>query len=87
MTKEDIEETKTDKPNNALKPCPFCGGYAKLRTANRTIIKGETVRNCYVYCKTCDARGTRFLEGNTPETHTKARQNAINAWNNRTSDI
>ena len=66
-----------------LKRCPFCGGMAKLRKQNRTIIEHQTQRNCYVYCIECDGRGKRYLEGNTQEEHIMARQLAVEAWNRR----
>ena len=66
-----------------LKPCPFCGGKPKLIIQNRTVIKGTVVRNCYVHCLNCDARGSRFLEGETAETHKIARESARLAWNAR----
>lgn len=66
-----------------LKPCPFCGGEAKLRKKNRTIIEGNTRRNCYVYCLRCGARGTRYIEGSTEQEHMQARKMALLAWNER----
>ena len=66
-----------------LKPCPFCGGKAKLRKQNRTIVEHQTQRNCYVYCTECDGRGKRYLEGNTQEDHIIARQLAVESWNRR----
>lgn len=69
-------------PDRRLLKCPFCNGMPKLRRKNRTIINGETKRNCYVYCSTCDSRGTRFIYDDfatTEETH----QKAIDAWNRR----
>lgn len=66
-----------------IKTCPFCGGRAKLRKQNRTIIDHQTQRNCYVYCTECDARGKRYLEGNTSDEHIVARFLAVEAWNKR----
>ena len=54
-----------------LKPCPFCGGKAKV---------GTTGYSYKVYCDTpsCDVRpNTRFH---------KTRENAIKAWNRRAND-
>lgn len=66
-----------------LKPCPFCGGEPRLIIQNRTVIKGIVMRNCYVHCLNCDARGERFLEGETVAEHKEARQKAKDAWNRR----
>lgn len=65
-----------------IKACPFCGSYAKLRRKNRTIINGQTVRNTFIYCPVCDARGTRILY-NDFETSEEAEQEAKNMWNRR----
>ena len=65
-----------------LKPCPFCGGHARLARHSKTIFAGETHRNTYVYCSVCQSRGQRFLyqEFAAP---LEAHQAAIDAWNGR----
>lgn len=65
-----------------LKKCPFCGGEAKLRKKNRTIINGETKRNCYVHCCDCDARAERFVYYDYAEPR-YFHEKAIEAWNQR----
>lgn len=65
-----------------LKECPFCGGQAKLRKKNRTIIDRETKRNCYVYCLNCDARAERFVYDDSHEAG-YFHQKAVDAWNTR----
>ncbi len=70
-----------------LMPCPFCGGEPRLIIQNRTVIKGIVMRNCYVHCLNCDARGERFLEGETIEEHKAARYAAKAAWNRRANDV
>lgn len=65
-----------------LKKCPFCGGYGKLAERSRTVVKGETVRNTYVRCVRCDARGERFLYREFDSSH-DAHMAAIEAWNRR----
>ena len=65
-----------------IKKCPFCGGEAKLRKHNRTIIEMEKKRNCYVYCVECGARAERFVYEDFAGPryfHDKA----IEAWNER----
>lgn len=68
--------------NINLLPCPFCGGEAKLRKKNRTIINGTTRRNCYVYCLDCDARAERFVYEDFAEPR-YFHDRAIEAWNSR----
>ena len=62
--------------------CPSCGAKAKLRVKNRTIINGETTRNCYVYCPNCDFRGPRILYTDF-EYSQDAHVEAVNRWNRR----
>ena len=68
--------------NSKILPCPSCGGNGKLKVKNRTIINGEKVRNCYIYCPTCDFRGPRFLYKDFDSSFS-AHEAAINAWNKR----
>lgn len=63
-----------------VKPCPLCGGYAKLERKSKTIIKGEQRYITYVRCCDCDVRGPRVLLGNNV---TYAREIAIKRWNRR----
>lgn len=62
--------------------CPSCGGPGKIKEKNRTIIKGETLRNCYVYCPNCDFRGPRVLYQDYSEPHL-AELAAVDKWNRR----
>lgn len=57
-----------------LKPCPFCGGKAKLRKEGSSY---------YVSCSKCGARGTRSLVKKWHSVVYIAQGNAIEAWNNR----
>ncbi len=62
--KQEIEMTKE------LKPCPFCGGEAKVENF-------EPWESLYwVGCKKCGSTGER----------SKSLAGAINAWNRRVSD-
>lgn len=54
-----------------LKPCPFCGGNAKIVEGYDCLL-GETVY--YIEC--CDCKAT-FLDGNDN------RENEIKKWNRR----
>lgn len=62
-----------------IKSCPFCGGNARLKRKNRTVIGSAIKRNTYVYCPNCDVRGKRFLY----EDYKDAEQRGIEAWNER----
>ena len=62
--------------------CPLCGSMARLRRKNRTVVDGEQVRNCYVYCPECDARGPRILYKYFTVS-SDAEEVAISMWNQR----
>ena len=57
-----------------LKPCPFCGGEAKLCKAN-----GEV----WIECNSCRC-GTAFINGATPIE--KKMELAVFDWNRRVKD-
>lgn len=72
-----------------LKPCPFCGGKARLEKSSRGFIEGKSTRIAYVYCLECNARSPRFkLEDFGSTSHSmKANELAIEAWNRRTDGV
>ncbi len=55
--------------NTELKPCPFCGGEAKIATYDW----GYSVKEYWCYCSFCDCSSSRY--------HSK--EEAINAWDMR----
>ena len=64
--------------NIELKPCPFCGGEATIRTR---------IRNCtppyqiaWVECEKCGATGSTFSDTDDNGSHIFS---AIEAWNRR----
>lgn len=62
-----------------LKPCPFCGGEAKLVTGTRR--DGEYVENCaFVRCERCGAKTYELHECMTPYEVQKC---ATELWNER----
>ena len=67
-----------------VKPCPCCGGFAKLERKSKTIIQGEQKYVTYVRCVDCDMRGPRVLLGTNNVT--LARQVAIKRWNRRVGE-
>lgn len=54
-----------------LKPCPFCGGEAKIKTIENGLLRKTTF--FYIRCTVCG--------NNTAVQYEKAE--AINAWNRR----
>ena len=60
-----------------LKPCPFCGGEAKVGVKTFDIFNV----GAYVFCAECGAR-TTITHSNTG-LYRKSEQLAIDAWNKR----
>jgi Lar family restriction alleviation protein len=81
-----------------LKPCPFCGGEAKIARETHTPVPDlcRAERSCeyraiprpsindglLMECETCGARGPH--EYTTP---IQSRETAIAAWNNRVKEV
>lgn len=64
-----------------LKPCPFCGGEAKLVKIERDNYPyGTCDYICYVLCKNCGVTGKTFSSENQNE---YKETEAITAWNTR----
>ena len=63
----------SNKTDHELKPCPFCGGEAKLK---QKWGKHEHRRDpiTYAWCKSCKARSLPFID----------EKDAVEAWNRRT---
>lgn len=61
-----------------LKPCPFCGGEAKL-ARNYIIIKGKSEKSSWVYCTKCSSKTTYFLRSKVE----RYMSTAAEAWNRR----
>ena len=61
-------------PNIELKPCPFCGGKAELKTVNQCFAEAY-----YVRCKdkTCRGRAAKAV---------RSIHAAVKSWNRRSSD-
>lgn len=72
-----------------LKPCPFCGGKAKVKATKKEHI-GFTIWCACESCE-CGARTVGFCpdtnrEDNTLENIERCKKKAIKAWNRRTSN-
>ena len=61
-----------------LKPCPFCGGKAKIYSGVSNSI--PRVPKAYVYCEKCYASGKMFSDSEGNGEHIFK---SINAWNRR----
>lgn len=66
-----------------LKPCPFCGGAARVKDDVKCYGHGDYDKSAYVTCCYCHATGEKFYKryckGDLEET-------AVAAWNRRTTD-
>jgi Lar family restriction alleviation protein len=72
--------------NEKLKPCPFCGGEAKVKVTKKDYI-GFTI---WCACK-CGARTEGFCpdtnkEDDTMENIEECKKRAIETWNRRAND-
>lgn len=61
--------------NQKLKPCPFCGGEAKVSYRKPYSI---------VYCKKCKASTNEFCDWYEEQESIK---DAVEAWNRRTYEV
>lgn len=64
-----------------LKPCPFCGGEAKIYSATTSGYPKYPKAHCY--CERCHASSAAFTDTEQNGTHIL---NASEAWNRRASD-
>jgi Lar family restriction alleviation protein len=74
--------------NEALKPCPFCGGEAQMITNHVS-----TRLYSLIVCKQCETATKRygvdheFFEISKEEAAEKAKREAITAWNKRVTEV
>ena len=69
--------------SEGLKPCPFCGGKAKLKVCDATgtrytddgveMYMGRQMTHCIIRCERCGARTQIYMK----------RKNVFNAWQRR----
>ena len=64
-----------------LRRCPFCGGEGRLRS-DYMMIRKESQKCAWVYCRRCNARTNYYLRKDAPEDYIEY---AIDAWNMRDS--
>ena len=78
--------------NTELKPCPFCGGEAKLRECIRELPFSEEIYIFFVCCPTCGCSPFHFSEANIyfkvdfEERKAKLKNQAVEAWNRRANE-
>lgn len=70
--------------NNELKPCPFCGGKARLYDELANISHGACIKRYYVVCDTCYASGGEANDFNAKNGDYESL--AIELWNRRAND-
>lgn len=64
-----------------LKPCPFCGGKAKMHTGVTLSVPKRSLAYCY--CMRCQATSAHYEDRKQDGTFLKE---AIDAWNRRATD-
>ena len=64
--------------NNALKPCPFCGGEACLKTQAIASFAAA-----FVQCEKCNVKSGAFIDSKKDCTFLL---DAIDAWNRRAGE-
>jgi Lar family restriction alleviation protein len=67
-----------------LKPCPFCGGEAKLLYGKPWQQK-QNMRSAFVQCRICRAKTVTFFQ-NAYEAWQDTVKYAVEAWNRRVNN-
>lgn len=69
-----------------LKPCPFCGAKAEIRTTYEVL--NTTTRDLYSYvrCEKCFAETNMFSHKNSDSTGANPIISAVSAWNRRVGE-
>lgn len=60
-----------------LRLCRFCKGIPRVNVAQKDIVSGEYVSDCYVECMACKARTRSF----------KNIQDAVDCWNSANEGV
>ena len=67
--------------NNVLKPCPFCGGEACVKTSTTTYT--PSIPTAKVYCEKCNSSTASYIDFRKDGTFLFE---AIDAWNRRAGE-
>ncbi len=76
-----------------LKPCPFCGGKAKLREIKRELPFSEEINEFGVTCEICGCspfwfgKVDLYYKADWKDIRNKLQDKAIEEWNRRASDV
>lgn len=71
---------------NKLKPCPFCGSEASIKTDELKNVPDDDAFYSYVICEKCGSTGQIIVSINEYGKHIgieKTTAQAIEAWNRR----
>ena len=68
--------------NYKIASCPHCAAPGKLVPRSKTIVRGQTVKTCYVECIYCHCRGSRFILSDFSEPKYACKR-AVDSWNMR----
>ena len=75
-----------------LKPCPFCGGKAKIHECKHELPFSEERNIFFACCSVCGCQQIHFSEVNLyyrsdfKERKKQLKRQAINAWNRRSDN-
>ncbi len=68
-----------------LKPCPFCGGSAKIEYDRETMGMGECPEVAFVICENCGCKTKNYYIGGYYGSKDNEK-NAVKMWNRRTNN-
>lgn len=82
-----LNPKRKDEMDEELKPCPFCGGKAEIRTTYEVLKTTTRSLFSYVRCERCFAQTWEYSYKNTEHTKAIPIESAIKAWNMRAGKV